>query len=144
MLWRNLYRVALCRLASWWLSEGKTRRGGLTLPDRLTLDQVFWQASDLPDRLHARPAAATALRPTVSLADKSALPPYSKAKRSDKSAISDQDIRNEGWSAPSSSENSTGIISFVAILPFKSFSARRSCWASGKPTGTTILPPALS
>src|SRR5215467_2277366 len=56
----------------------------------------------------------------------------------------DQDARNAGWSDPSSTENSTGIISFVVTLPFRSFSARTSCWAPGRPTGMTILPPALS
>jgi hypothetical protein len=39
----------------------------------------------------------------------------------------DQDARNVGCSDPSSSENSTGIISFVTTLPFRSFSATRSC-----------------
>ena len=39
----------------------------------------------------------------------------------------DQDARNVGWSDPSSTENSTGIISFVVTLPFKSFSTRTSC-----------------
>ena len=70
----------------------------------------------------------------------------SSCKRFDLPAvlIVDQDIRSDGWSAPSSSENSTGMISFVAILPFTSFSAKTSCWASGRPTGITILPPALS
>src|SRR5215470_19310580 len=56
----------------------------------------------------------------------------------------DQDARNAGWSDPSSTENSTGIISFVLTLPFGSFSATTSCWAPGRPTGITILPPALS
>ena len=55
-----------------------------------------------------------------------------------------QDGRNVGSSDPPSSENSTGIISFVLTLLFKSFSATTSCWASGRPTGITILPPALS
>jgi len=39
----------------------------------------------------------------------------------------DQDARNAGWSDPSSTENSTGIISFVVTLPFRSFSATTSC-----------------
>ena len=56
----------------------------------------------------------------------------------------DQDARNAGWSNSSSTENSTGIISFVVTLPFRSFSATTSCWALGRPTGITILPPALS
>src|SRR5215471_7368534 len=60
------------------------------------------------------------------------------------SAHLDQDARNAGWSDPSSSENNTGIISFVLTLPFGSFSATTSCWAPGRPTGITILPPALS
>ena len=56
----------------------------------------------------------------------------------------DQDARNVGCSDPSSTENSTGIISFVVTLPFKSFSTTTSCWAPSRPTGITILPPALS
>src|SRR5215472_1860030 len=56
----------------------------------------------------------------------------------------DQDARNAGWSDPSSSENSTGIISFVVTLPFRSFFTTTSCWAPNRPTGITILPPALS
>src|SRR6516162_8074287 len=56
----------------------------------------------------------------------------------------DQDARNAGWSDPSSTENSTGIISFVMTLPFRSFSTTTSCWAPSRPTGITILPPALS
>src|SRR5262249_1687407 len=55
-----------------------------------------------------------------------------------------QDARNAGWSDPSSTENSTGIISFVVTLPFKSFSTPTSGWAPSRPTGITILPPALS
>ena len=55
-----------------------------------------------------------------------------------------QDARNAGSSDPSNCENNTGIISFIVNLPRKSFSATTSCWASGRPTGTTILPPALS
>jgi hypothetical protein len=39
----------------------------------------------------------------------------------------DQDARDAGCSDSSSSENSTGIISFVATLPFRSFPATRSC-----------------
>jgi hypothetical protein len=39
----------------------------------------------------------------------------------------DQDARNAGCSDPSSNENRTGIISFVATLPFRSFWARTSC-----------------
>src|SRR6516225_5808029 len=39
----------------------------------------------------------------------------------------DRDARNVGWSDPSSTENSTGIISFIVTLPFKSFSTRTSC-----------------
>jgi hypothetical protein len=39
----------------------------------------------------------------------------------------DQDARNAGWSDPSSTENSTGIISLVVTLPFRSFSATTSC-----------------
>ena len=39
----------------------------------------------------------------------------------------DQAARNAGWSDPSSTENSTGIMSFVVTLPFKSFSATTSC-----------------
>ena len=60
--------------------------------------------------------------------------------------ISDRnhDARNAAWSGSSSRENNTGIISFIVNLPFKSFSARTSCWASGRPTGITILPPDLS
>jgi len=38
-----------------------------------------------------------------------------------------QDARNAGWSDPSSTENSTGIISLVVTLPFRSFSATTSC-----------------
>src|SRR6516162_7293218 len=56
----------------------------------------------------------------------------------------DQDARNAGWSDPSSAENSTGIISFVVTLPFGSFSTTTSCWAPSRPTGITILPPALT
>ena len=55
-----------------------------------------------------------------------------------------QDARNEGSSGPSSNENNTCIISFVLTLPLTSLSMTRSCWASGNPTGITILPPALS
>ena len=50
-----------------------------------------------------------------------------------------QDARNAGWSDPSSTENSTGIISFVVTLPFKSFSTTTSCWAPSKPTGIMIF-----
>jgi hypothetical protein len=39
----------------------------------------------------------------------------------------DQDARNVGCSDPSSNENRTGIISFVATLPFRSFWAKTSC-----------------
>src|SRR5215470_12844658 len=60
------------------------------------------------------------------------------------SGRSDQDARNAGWSDPSSTEKSTGIISFVVTLPFGSFSTTTSCWAPSRPTGITILPPALS
>src|ERR1700722_4938899 len=56
----------------------------------------------------------------------------------------DQDARIAGWSGSSSNENNTPIISLVVTLPFKSFSATTSCWALGRPTGITILPPALS
>jgi hypothetical protein len=55
-----------------------------------------------------------------------------------------QDARNAGSSDPSNCENNTGIISFIVNLPRKSFSATTSCWASGRPTGISILPPALS
>src|SRR5689334_1082395 len=50
------------------------------------------------------------------------------------------DGRNAASSDSSSRENITGIISFIVNLPLKSFSARTSCWASGRPTGITILP----
>src|SRR6516225_2743088 len=56
----------------------------------------------------------------------------------------DQDARNAGWSDPSSTENSTGIISFVMTLPFRSFSTTTSCCAPSRPTGITILPAGLS
>src|SRR5690348_15028104 len=56
----------------------------------------------------------------------------------------DQDARNADSSDSSSTENSTGIISFVVTLPFKSLSTTTSCCASSRPTGITILPPALS
>jgi hypothetical protein len=39
----------------------------------------------------------------------------------------DQDARNADSSDPSSTENSTGIISFVVTLPFKSLSTTTSC-----------------
>ena len=55
-----------------------------------------------------------------------------------------QDGRNAVWSDPSSNENKTCITFLVLILPLTSFSTRTSCWASGNPTGSTILPPALS
>ena len=55
-----------------------------------------------------------------------------------------QDARTTGSSGPSSNENNTCIISFVLTFPFMSLSMTRSCWASGSPTGITILPPALS
>jgi hypothetical protein len=50
------------------------------------------------------------------------------------------DARNTASSDSSSRENNTGIISFIVNLPLNSFSARTSCWASGRPTGITILP----
>src|SRR6516165_7622511 len=50
----------------------------------------------------------------------------------------DQDARNAGWSDPSSTENSTGIISFVVTLPFRSFSTTTSCWAPSGPTGIAV------
>ena len=40
----------------------------------------------------------------------------------------DQDALDAGSSHPSSTEKSTGIISFVVTLPFRFFSARTSCW----------------
>src|ERR1700756_246857 len=46
----------------------------------------------------------------------------------------DQDGRIAGWSGPSSNENNPPIISLAVTLPFKSFSATTSCWASGSPT----------
>ena len=36
------------------------------------------------------------------------------------------------------------MISFVLTLPLMSMSTMRSCWASDRPTGITIRPPALS
>ena len=55
-----------------------------------------------------------------------------------------QDARNAGSSGPSSNENKTCIISFVLILPLTSLSTTTSFWASGSPTGITILAPDLS
>jgi hypothetical protein len=55
-----------------------------------------------------------------------------------------QDARNAGSSGPSSNENKTCIISFVLILPLASLSTTTRFWASGSPTGTTILAPDLS
>ena len=55
-----------------------------------------------------------------------------------------QDARNAGSSGPSSNENKTCIISFVLILPLTSLSTTTRCWASGNPTGITILAPDLS
>ena len=48
----------------------------------------------------------------------------------------DQDARNAGWSDPSSTENSTGIISFVMTLPFRSFSTTTSCCAPSRRPGS--------
>ena len=44
------------------------------------------------------------------------MPELSRPFLADTDIMIDQDARNAGWSDPSSTENSTGIISFVATL----------------------------
>jgi hypothetical protein len=56
-----------------------------------------------------------------------ALTCWAAGKRSDIVFHLDQDARNADSSDPSSTENSTGIISFVVTLPFKSLSPTTSC-----------------